>query len=131
MKLTAADVLRRYKDEELPEFCELVLQHVNQPGNFGNLPIHVASVRGNIEEMEALIAGGADVNAAGELGNRPLHEAVGQRHKAAVELLLSAGADANAANNDGRNALEVAEILGFQDIVSLIKGWSSHSGRIH
>jgi ankyrin repeat protein len=68
-------------EEDLPEFCELVLEHVNQPGNFGNLPIHVAAVRGLPEELDALIAGGADVNAAGELGNRPLHEAIGQRNK--------------------------------------------------
>jgi hypothetical protein len=77
MKMTAADVLKRYMEEDLPEFCELVLEHVNQPGNFGNLPIHVAAVRGLPEELDALIAGGADVNAAGELGNRPLHEAIG------------------------------------------------------
>src|ERR1041385_1851699 len=101
MKLTAADVLKRYKDEELPEFAEILLEDVNQKGNFGNLPIHVAAVRGESEELEALIAGGASVNAAGELGNRPLHDAAAQNHRRAVEILLSAGADLRAVNDDG------------------------------
>jgi uncharacterized protein len=74
-RLTAADVLRRYKDEDLPAFSEVPLRDVNQVGNFGERPLHVASTRGSIEEIAALIEGGAEINAPGELGNTPLHEA--------------------------------------------------------
>jgi hypothetical protein len=35
-QLTAADVLRRYKEEDLPAFCEIHLEDVNQVGNFGD-----------------------------------------------------------------------------------------------
>lgn len=131
MKLTAAEVLKRYKDEDLPEFSELRLEHVNQAGNFGNCPIHVAAVRGSIEELEALIAGGANVNAAGELGNRPLHEAVGQGHRRAIEILLNAGATADAKNDEGKTPRDVAELLGLSAILSLLDGRSNKSGRIH
>jgi uncharacterized protein len=131
MKLTAADVLKRYKDEDLPEFCELALDHVNQPGNFGNLPIHVASIRGNVEELEALIAGGADVNATGELGNTPLHEAVGQGNTPAVEMLLNAGARPDSQNGDGKTPRQIAVLLGRSDIVTLLESWLGRSRRSH
>ena len=131
MKLTAADVLKRYKDEDLPEFCELALEHVNQLGNFGNMPIHVAAVRGKVEELDALIAAGADVNAAGELGNRPLHEAVRQGHRDAVETLVCAGAQIGARNDEGRTPSEVAKILGLSEIVDLLNNWHARGGRVH
>ena len=131
VKLTAAEVLKRYKDEDLPEFCEVALEHVNQPGNFGNSPLHVASVRGSIEELEALIAGGANVNGAGEHGNAPLHEAVGQGHTAAVEVLLNAGARINLTNSEGKTPRDIAEMLGFSAILKILDGWSSKSGYLH
>lgn len=87
-KMIFTDVLRIYKEEDLPEFCEISLDDVNQVGNFGNYPIHVASVRGLLPELLALLQGGADVNAIGELGNRPLHDAVGQGHIEAVKMLI-------------------------------------------
>src|SRR5215468_7498332 len=100
LRITAKAVLRRYKDEELPEFSEIALEDVNQVGNFGDRPLHVACVRGNLEEIAALLEGGADVNAAGELGNRPLHEAVGQGHLAVVQFLLDHGASVQEMNDE-------------------------------
>ena len=118
--LTALEVLRRYKEEELPEFVERPLDGVNQIGNFGNYPIHVASVRGAIDELTALIEGGADVNATGERGNTPLHEAVGQEHIEAVRLLLDKGALRTQQNNSGITALEIARMHNRDDIVKLL-----------
>lgn len=79
-RLTAAEVLRRYKDKDLPAFCEITLEDVNQVGNFGERRLHVASSRGNMEEVAALVEAGAETNAPGDLGNTPLHEAVSQGH---------------------------------------------------
>ena len=119
-RLTAADVLRRYKDEELPEFCEIPLHDVNQTGNFGDRPIHVACSRGNLEEIAALVHEGADVNAIGELGTTPLHEAVGQGHIGAVKALLEYGASHNKSNDFGMTAFDIAKEQGRIDIARLL-----------
>jgi ankyrin repeat protein len=119
-RLTAADVLRRYKDEELPEFCEIPLHDVNQAGNFGDRPIHVACIRGDLEEIAALVHEGADVNATGELGNTPLHEAVDQGHIDVVKALLEYGASRNKSNNLGMTAFEIAKQQGRIDIARLL-----------
>ena len=49
--LTAPDVLRRYKDEDLPEFGGIELEDVNQRGNTGDCPLLVACYRGVFEEI--------------------------------------------------------------------------------
>jgi uncharacterized protein len=106
--LTAQDVLQRYKDEDLPEFVEIALEDVNQRGNFGNMPLHVACIRNNLEEIKALLAAGADANAVGELGSRPLHECVGHRNTEAVSLLICAGAETDVINEFGQTPVDLA-----------------------
>jgi|SRR5215831_15340544 len=131
MKLSAQDVLMRYKDEELPEFCELDLNNVNQEGNFGNRPIHVAAVRGNLDEIEALANGGADVNAKGERGNSALHEAAYQGHHSAVELLLRLGANPQVENEDQDTPADVARGLGHEVVAQLLLDWTRRVDRPH
>ena len=124
-RLTASDVLRRYKDEDLPAFCEIALEDVNQVGNFGERPLHVASSRGNMEEITALVEAGAEVNAPGDLGNTPLHEAVGQGHTKAVQYLLDHGASPEAQNEFGETALDKARQANQRDIVEVLQSWRS------
>jgi ankyrin repeat protein len=121
--LLAEEVLKRYKDENLPEFVEHPLVDVNQRGNFGNTPLHVASVRGDLEEIEALLDGGAQVDARGERGFTPLHEATLQRHVVVVKRLLSAGATPSLANDDGNTARDLAAQQKFDDVVVVIDEW--------
>ena len=120
MKLRAKDVLERYKREDLPEFAEISVLEVNTKGNFGSYPIHVAAVRGDIEELQALIDGGADVNAPGEMGNRPLHEAAIQGNVEAARLLIQNGARADARNADGQTAEAMALLLGKTEVVAVL-----------
>lgn len=124
-RLKAEDVLRRYKDEELPAFCEIPLEDVNQVGNFGERPLHVASARGNMEEIAALVEAGAEVNAAGDLGNTPLHEAVGQGHVKAIQFLLDHGASPNVGNEFGETPIDKARLAQRNDIVDLLQNQSS------
>jgi len=63
--MNADDVLKRYKDEDLPDFSGIELSDVNQAGIFGDAPIHVAAIRGRTDEITALLDGGADANASG------------------------------------------------------------------
>lgn len=120
-RLSAGDVLRRYRDEELPEFWGRPLDSVSEVGLFGSQPIHVAAVRGNLDELNALLDGGADVNAIGEKGHTPLHEAVGQEHVAAVQLLLARGARMDVKNKWGSTPMDVARMLELEDLVNLLE----------
>lgn len=119
--LTAAEVLRRYKDDDLPAFVEVDLKDVNQVGNFGDRPIHIAAVRGNTDEIQALISAGADVNALGDLGNTALHEAVSQGHADAIRLLLANGASRDARNEFGQTPFDIASRLNEEAILKLLR----------
>jgi hypothetical protein len=122
-RLTAADVLSRYSDddESLPEFTQRDLIDVNQIGNFGNRPLNIAATRGLIEEIIALIEGGADVNAPGELDCTPLHDAAGQGHFEAVKVLLQYGASVTNRNQWGYTPIDDALASGRKDIADLMR----------
>jgi ankyrin repeat protein len=119
-RLTAMEVLHRYKEEELPEFLEVPLENVNQAGNSRDRPLHVAAVRGNMDEIAALVAGGADVNAHGDLGNTPLHDAAAQGHLDAVKFLLANGASPDQKNEFDESVVAVANSCGHHEIARLL-----------
>ena len=121
-RLTAADVLRRYKEEDLPEFCDRELNDVNQ-GLFEDYPLHVAATRGELDEMTALLDGGAFVNARGEHGHTPLLSAVGQGHFEAVRLLLKHGALPTAKNDWGSTCSTLHGSSGKREILTLLDDW--------
>ena len=123
-RLTAGDVLARYNDGSWPDFCD-TLTDVNQVGTFGNRPIHFACYHGNMEEIKALVEGGADVNVAGDMGSTPLHEAAEQGHIEAVRFRLEHGARTDLKREFGRTALDVAEIHGHSDIANLLEQLTS------
>jgi uncharacterized protein len=125
--LTATEVLCRYKEEDLPEFAEIPLKDVNQAGNTADRPLHVATTRGNLDEMAALIVGGADVNSRGDLGYTPLHNAAGQGHLEAVKFLLENGASPDINNEFDQSAIDIAHSQGHDEIVRLLASWRSQS----
>lgn len=118
--MTAAEVLKRYKDEDLPAFCDVNLTDVNQVGLFGERPLDIAAVRGSIEELTALLDAGAEVNAPGECGNTPLHEAVSQGHFAVAKLLLEFGATTEIRNQSGQTPLDIARMHNRDDLADLL-----------
>jgi uncharacterized protein len=117
-KLTAADVLRRYVDEELPAFCGIENLTVDTKGLFGETPLEIASVRGSEEELVALLDGGADVNAKGEHGFTALHQAASFGHAKLVEHLIERGADSSMRNDWGQTAQELAASNEIKDLLN-------------
>ena len=69
-------------------------------------PLHLAALRGSVEEVERLLNSGADPNVRDVFGRTPLHYAAARNHKTAAELLLKHGADPNA--KDGETPLDLA-----------------------
>jgi ankyrin repeat protein len=91
--MRASEVLQRYMKERWPEFLDVELTNVNQRGHSGSTPLHLGRWRGNLEEVEALLAAGASVNSEGNsTGDRPLHETAREGHLSVVRRLLEAGA---------------------------------------
>jgi uncharacterized protein len=107
-KLTAAQVLRRYTEDNLPDFYDVPITDVNQVGSNGDRPIHVACIRGNLDDVIALVEGGADVNAAGDLGYTPLHHAAADGLDDIAKVLMSRGADVNLKNEFGQTPIDLA-----------------------
>jgi ankyrin repeat protein len=120
-RLSAKEVLERYKNEDLPAFAGLELTDVNQVGLFGERPLGVAACRGSLEELYALLDGGADIDALGELGHTALHEATAQGHFDAVKVLLEFGARKDIRSELGYTPLELALLYGRQDLADLLK----------
>jgi ankyrin repeat protein len=126
-RLTAKDVLQRYMDDNLPAFAGIDLRDVNQVGLFEERPLHVATARGNTEEILALLEAGAEVNALGELGHTPLNEAVGQGNLEAARLLLCYGASSTIPNEWGVTPLERARMSGQEEILKLLEATASET----
>jgi len=118
--LTAEEVLSRYRDEELPEFVGLALSDVNQIGNFGDSPLKGAAVRGSLEEVLALLDGGAELNTRGEHGFTALHHAASQGHLDVVRVLLDRGATLTVLNDWGQTPLDVAKLSERVSIAALL-----------
>ena len=66
-------------------------------------PIHLASSKGQVAAVGALIEAGADLNVGNYIGDTPLHEAVHYGHKDVVKLLLDKGADKDFPNSSAGN----------------------------
>ena len=63
--------------------------------------LHSAAQAGDLQQVQALLAGGADVNGADADGSTALHLAAFNGHLDVVRALLAAGADANAQDAQG------------------------------
>lgn len=120
-RLTAAQVLKKYTDDDLPLFMNRPIEDVNQASSDGDRPIHIACVRGNIDDVIALVEGGADVNAAGDLGYTPLHQAASDGNPEIVKVLLRHGADVKARNEFGQTPMDLARDMIIQDLLSAKK----------
>lgn len=116
-----AVVIKKY--QEFPEFLGVEIVDPNQPGAVDNTLLHLAAGKGDIDDIDVLIASGAHVNVIGDIGNTPLHMAALMGQVASVRKLLQLGADSSIKNEFEQTALEVAEIGGRREIVEILKNY--------
>lgn len=87
--------------------------------------LHSAAQSGDLQQVQTLLAGGADANATDADGSTALHLAAFNGHLEVVQALLAAGADVNAQDAQGWTpifkAAHNAELdCGFAPIVQLL-----------
>lgn len=75
--------------------------------------LHFAAQRGELQEIERLVAGGIDVNVRDQSGNTPLKYACAEPSLEAIQRLIDLGADVNLADDRGFTPLHCAAGHGF------------------
>ena len=81
--------------------------------------LHLAAHEGRVEEINRLIAGGADLNVRDGAGRTPAHVAAFASHDNAVTALANGGADMNALDNQLYDVLTIAAVANDPELVSL------------
>ncbi|ASF45346.1 ankyrin repeat domain-containing protein [Methylovulum psychrotolerans] len=112
------ELLKKYQKQV--QFEALELTSPDQLGVDQDSPFHLACWRGDIDDANIMIAGGADLNLAGDLGDTPLHYAVRMQREDVIVALLAAGAISNLKNDYDDTPLDIAENEGNQEIIALL-----------
>lgn len=79
-----------------------------------------AAAQGDLELVQKLLEGGADVNNTDVWGHTPLISACWGGHKEIVQVLLAHGADVNETTPGGKTAVHFAKKVGHPEIVELL-----------
>ena len=112
-------ILEKYSRH--PDFLGVSLAGVNQPGAIDDAVLHIASRKGEIEEVITLLSEGAEPNMPGDLGNTPLHYSAMTGNKEVVQVLLESGADKSIKNELQQTPYDVALLGGHREIASMLK----------
>ena len=118
-----ADVNAKVNDKTLANlyFDDAANKPTNPVKLEGFTALIVASAQGNLENVKALLAAGADINAVSAKGISALIAASGQGHLEIVKTLLESGADKSKETQFGFTALKAAEQGKFTEIADLLK----------
>jgi ankyrin repeat protein len=92
--------------------------------------LHAAAARGDVAEIERLIAEGERVNIQDSRSRTPLHVAAYRKHHGAVQALLRLGANPNARDSQRFDLLTIAVTHSDLDMVALaLKSGASLTNR--
>ena len=90
---------------------------------FLNEPMATAACRGNLLEVQRLLAAGASPNGCDiDCVHPALVCAAGAGHADVVRLLLERGAALDSRDSEGHSALESAREAGHEDVVAILEG---------
>ena len=92
----------------------------NATESHGLSELHVAGLRGDVAQIRALLAGGAEVDGRDAARRTPLHLAALVGNTGALQELLRHGAAVNARASRGRTPLYLAATAGRTAIVELL-----------
>ncbi|KAI4898336.1 hypothetical protein NFI96_024567 [Prochilodus magdalenae] len=98
----------------------LSVNNIHRQNWFGETPLHLAAIKGDVQSVKDMVNVGASVNQADNAGWTPLHEAVLHRHYTVVETLLKAGAEVNPKGYKGVTPLHDAVGLGNLRTIDLL-----------
>ena len=94
--------------------------NAGDPARNGTTPLLLASRKGDIAVLRALLDFGADPNASGAWGFTPLMYAAIFGHVNCAQALLDAGASPEKSDMHGKTGLDHARLEGHTDIVALL-----------
>ena len=86
----------------------------------GFSPLHLAAHRGDLIELNRLLAQNMNVDLRDNYGRTALMVATFSRHSNVINLLIDAGANTGLLENDRYDALTIAGVADFPDIVKLL-----------
>jgi uncharacterized protein len=82
--------------------------------------LHAAAWRGDLAQVEQLVAARADLDARDAHGRTPLHVATFARQRGAVRLLAQAGAELGALDNDRYDAVTIAAVADDEETLRVL-----------
>lgn len=91
--------------------------------------LHRAAWRGDLPQLKALIAAGADLEARDALGRTPLHVATHARQREAIATLAQAGAKLDPLENDRYDAVTIAAVADDVPTLALLLSLGSSAGQ--
>lgn len=111
-----------FEESILLEILKKEVCDINAVNDFGDTPLHVASLKGFNEVVKILVQHGAEVNVKNKKGDTPLLLCAGYARCDLVRFLILKGANINITNEQGNNALHEAikltyEISDLKDIM--------------
>ncbi|XP_051751149.1 LOW QUALITY PROTEIN: ankyrin repeat domain-containing protein 31 [Ctenopharyngodon idella] len=98
----------------------LSLKTIQKRNRFGETKLHLAVMRGDIQDVNAFLTVGVSVNVTDYAGWTPLHEAVCRNNYDMTEILLEAGALVNCRGDNGITPLHDAIHFQYYKIVDLL-----------
>ncbi|MBA3954493.1 ankyrin repeat domain-containing protein [Candidatus Dependentiae bacterium] len=124
LQLTVADLTSYNK----------LLQQLYRQTNYLNIQLFQAAQNGNTQQVQELLAAGANPNAADENHYTPLHNAAYSANSEAIKALLAAGANPNVKDDKGYTPLQSAEqfnsghqlaqVLNQEEIIKLLRNYN-------